>query len=608
MNLLTTLTPNKGEKISVVGKYDPYCITGDKFAALDENLNPVLKEFKKDNNLENYYYGISTKLTATILINTISSLRIKNRQDLEDFIKEYHDMFMFHAKDKDKLRDFAFSAVISLLSMYSVTIVFNNKNEFKKLDERYKKKIINNKLVIEGPLEEDLYNKLKEHTYTVWNDEIKVSKVPGSGETIEEVYKNKKNIKIPRLFYSGCLLKTLKIENKTGGNVNVQSYNIFFERTSFAAVYSLNTFVKHTFIKDNKFYEYLKQDDELACKFRSELEKSNTENKDIINKYLENTISAVQIGVSGMFETSDGYIVLTNRAKGEYDADEFYPSVNGNAEIDDPNVDLYEDSVSEDCPTVRLDGSRIDFLGEINREAYAELKVDLSQSGWDCLGISICGTADNNIDYLNLKQDNKQKDKQNNKIERRMQLNVIFKQSLGVDKTLADVRELREKAVEKYETKSIEGIRFNVYDNWWFRTWRLIVFLGKAISEIKGIVSSAISLVLFLVLLFNKGDIGGTTEIVSRILSGIVFAISIGNVGVSVYKTWKNNRWTKSYFVVKGQKTNNKINKILEKKFPPLVYGIADGKKTIIKTKFHPVTYISLKLMLEDKNDYIKED
>ena len=111
MNLLTTLTPNgEDEKISVVGKYNPNLITGEKFVGLDENLNPVLRS-----DFENYYYGISPKLTATMLVDTISSLRIKNKKDLEEFIKDNRDLFMLHQQDKDKLKEYAFSAIISLL-------------------------------------------------------------------------------------------------------------------------------------------------------------------------------------------------------------------------------------------------------------------------------------------------------------------------------------------------------------------------------------------------------------------------------------------------------------------------------------------------------------
>ena len=263
------------------------------------------------------------------------------------------------------------------------------------------------------------------------------------------VYKDKKNIVLlsHRLFYSGCLLKTIKIEKKDAGNVDTVSYSIFFERTSFAAVYTLNKYTPHKYIEGNKFFETLSADDKVAYKFYEALQESDGENLDAINEYLSHTITAVQIGISGMFETSDGYIILPKRDFKEYDSNQYYPSVNGNAEIDDSNVDLYENSVSEDCPTVYLDGSRIDFLGEINREAYAELKIFTYQSGWDCLGISICGNANKEADY-----------KTYDDPERRMQLNIIFKQSVEVDKSLKDIRELQKEAVEKYEAKSLEGL------------------------------------------------------------------------------------------------------------------------------------------------------
>ena len=171
MNLLTTLTPNgEDEKISAVGKYNPRLITGDKFVGLDENLKPILRD-----DFENFYYGISTKLTATMLVDTISSLKIKNKKDLEDFIKENHELFMFHQQDKDRLRDYAFSAVISLLNMYGVTIVFNNEKEYEGCPKEYKQYIKDKRLVVRGTVDEELLKFLGKYRYNVWDKEAKVS-------------------------------------------------------------------------------------------------------------------------------------------------------------------------------------------------------------------------------------------------------------------------------------------------------------------------------------------------------------------------------------------------------------------------------------------------
>ena len=461
--------------------------------------------------------------------------------------------------------------------MYGVIVVFNNEKEYEDCPEEYKQYIKDNRLIVRGAVDEELLKFLGKFRYNIWDKEAKVS---DSGKTIEQVYSEKKNIVLlsHRLFYSGCLLKTIKIEKKDAGNVNTVSYNIFFERTSFAAVYTLNKFTPHKYLEDNKFFETLNEDDKAAYKFYEALKESDGENLEAINKYLSHTITAVQIGISGMFETSDGYIILPKRDTKEYDSNQYYPSVNGNAEIDDPNVDLYENSVSEDCPTVYLDGSRIDFLGEINREAYAELKVFTYQSGWDCLGISICGNANKEADYTTYDDP-----------ERRMQLNVIFKQSVEVDKSLKDIRELQKEAVEKYEAKSIEGLYFKVYKNGWARFGHFIQYLGKAISEIKGIVTTGVSLALFLVLLFNKGSIGGPVEIASQFLSLFIFVISLGKLGFSIYEFFKNRKGTKTYFAVKGENAEKKIEKIVEKRFKG-------------SNKIHPVTYVSLLLMLRSKN------
>lgn len=61
-----------------------------------------------------------------------------------------------------------------------------------------------------------------------------------------------------------------------------------------------------------------------------------------------------------------------------------YPSVNGQSEIYDFNVEFYNESVYEDLPTLLAEErTRLDYNKELDRESYAELHIKSFVEEWE---------------------------------------------------------------------------------------------------------------------------------------------------------------------------------------------------------------------------------
>ena len=565
-NILSAICPSPDKKMSIVAK--PYQWgEKDSYYVLNKDLDAVVKKDYKE-----YYYGISPKLNASIIKNAVCCINcaleddkakefIEEKvgfSDLESFIKKYHDYFMLPCKEikyeegdtkekssADYLKVFALYSTICLFNIYGISIKLQEGFDIKKYGVQYKEE--DGSVSIRGLITKELYEDLREKNY---RKNEKGFFVMGEGDLdFKEIY-NIDNIKIigQDLFYSGCLLKVKKIiHNKDNvANVDTDSYKIEFERTSFATVYTMITkYVNHCFIsKDDEklIKEFFINEDKHCNKCLQNINKESDKEKicDAVNDYLENSFNVMQIGVTGMLETKDGYYVLCKRGDKVFDSHKYYPSVNGNAEIDDENVELYQNSVNEDCPTINLDDSRIDFLGEINREAYAELKTIFDERAWDTAGFCIAG----NNRYISI---NSKSESKYFKEERRIQLNIIFKQK--TDKTLTELRGLQKKAVEKYEADNLSGIRIKVYKRWSVFLLDKVKQLLTFIYSLKDIVTTSVT---GIAVFFLSQKITGIEKTVSFIFAMILLALSIPklfNRLITYAKTIKN---TKSYNVIKG--------------------------------------------------------
>lgn len=93
-NFAKCLIPEDDKKISIIGKYNPQLING--FIGLDENLKPIDLKDSKD-----YYYGVSPKLSESIIIEAISDLKVTSTEKLKKFVLENRNYFFLHQTDKE---------------------------------------------------------------------------------------------------------------------------------------------------------------------------------------------------------------------------------------------------------------------------------------------------------------------------------------------------------------------------------------------------------------------------------------------------------------------------------------------------------------------------
>lgn len=220
------------------------------------------------------------------------------------------------------------------------------------------------------------------------------------GISAREIFRDINNIILLKghTFYSGTVLRTLYIDTgiRTYGNDAISPLQFFFERSSYGTVFTLdNCFFGHPFLNADreKLVEMYRFDDDCkrALQKSTEVVNNRADYLKAVNAYLKNTFGVNQICVTGNLITKDGVLLIGERETSSIDAGEIYPSVNGNAEVMDPNVGFYKLSANEDYPAIELTSSRIDFYGELNREAYAELAVITKSDAWKCYGFAISG-------------------------------------------------------------------------------------------------------------------------------------------------------------------------------------------------------------------------
>lgn len=319
-----------------------------------------------------------------------------------------------------------------------------------------------------------------------------------NSRSIEEIYTEHVKLIEGRVFYSGVLLKPTRIGIVRGTQENhkIQSLCMYFERSTYGTVCTLDkNLTEHPALRDVKckIIEMLQEDD---CAKRSlnarigQLDMEDTDATtymiDAINEYLRDCFNVNQIGISANVVTKDGLLLIGQRSQANIDAKKLYPGVNGNAEVADRKVSFYNLSVYEDYPTIQLDSDRIDFFGEIGREAYGELKLNLPKQEWKCCGVIMTGKMPSEGTggdcYL--------------EASRRMHFNLIFEHH--ADKSFREIEELSAKAAEAFETERYLGVSVKCEKN------RLIHFLKMIVKGIIGMVSqkdfieAVVALILFL--------------------------------------------------------------------------------------------------------------
>ena len=284
-----------------------------------------------------------------------------------------------------------------------------------------------------------------------------------------------------------------------------------------------------------------------------------------------------QIGISANIVTQDDVLLMGRRSKSSIDGGYLYPGVNGNAEVADRNVSFYNASVYEDFPTIVLDSDRIDFAGEIGREAYAELKLDLPKQEWECYGITLSG---------NCPEKTILDESVYSPMHRRLHFNILFEQNCGVP--FCDAEKGSHTATEAFENSRLLGVVVKCYKNRLHMLWDKLTGIAAAIAEQKDIVESLLVLLLFFSTLFIGGQAEDTTwnTIASLLLSLVIVFSTIKKVVYSVRTSILRRRSVRRITLYEHMPYKKKDDIILS---------------AMSGYSYHPVAYAAVKLYVDNK-------
>ncbi len=576
VNYGSLLAYDDNRKLSVIAKYTP----PKEFVGLDSKLNT---EIISGTGNREFYYGVSPCLDSALIIQAISELQFIDGEKLDDYIAKHHEFFTLHTSQEKYLLDIARYITLAVASNYG--IIFGADERLIEIKNTIDPcgifmKQIENTIVIRGCPNHAILTALQKYSYKKRGNYWEIID-QGVGIGIQEIYKTTENIGLINgdVFYSGVLLRPveLSIMEKHFENYNTSTLCFSFEKSTYATVFALDgNFVAHPILSDatrQNISEMLREDDnnkKILINAIDGVEKTADIIKSI-NEYLRVTSNVNQIGVSANIVTSDGVLLIGKRSSQAIDGGHLYPSVNGNAEVEDKNVSFYKYSVYEDFPTINLNDHRIDFLGEIAREAYAELRLDIPKQDWNCFGITISGT-----DFS---------DHQTNGpyslTHRRMHFNLLF--DTTIDMNYSNVIDKSTHAAESFENEKIIGIQVGYYKN------KLSKCMSSIRSFLAGILSAKDFIEAFLLIILFINSFYVYKKSMQFDISGVVslcFAIVI--IGMNLYSGI--NRILMFINYRKKLKSINLYGNMSPMQIVPLF------NKVFRSYTYHPVSYIAIQL------------
>ena len=566
-------------KISVTANYAPQCL-GATYAALDADLSIVEKD-----DYSAFYYGCSPKIDGHCVRAAISRLALTSVPALEEFIKENHREFMLHKHQEKYLLDIAKLIVITLASKYGITLKRNSATEFILAQKDNFPDIIShdekhNTIQLRGCPTQELLALLAPYRFKnvdgLWNI------CNDSQTTITDIYNKMENIKLlkGKVFYSGVLVKPVNFDDEDAlcESDNIQNIIIRYERSTFATVCAFDeNHIHHPLLAHcrDALTELLQEDEENKEKLVGAIQDSASNEAAIrkcVNDFLAVCHNVNQIGVSSNVKTSDGKVFMGLRGANTIDDGCLYPSVNGNAEVYDPNVSFYNHSVYEDRPSIFLQETRCDFLGEIAREAYGELRLLTKNESWECYGIVISGMLPVNAPEAAM--------------SRRLHFNILFENE--VDETFAQIKERKIKASESFENANFIAVDIRCYKN------RLHLFFAGISKSIKWLLNSKDFIEsAFLLLIAGTGFLSATFSLdgISSILSLIFASLILLTNLLQLYKFISRT--------VRELKTTKTL-----RLYDTMPYdepgGLCDKISDVMGSKFHPVAYAAMKMHIEN--------
>lgn len=600
LNYCRFLLPEKEGQVSIVAKYAP-CVSVEQ----DENGRSLLStepfitlamSGESEDGLEEvesrdhdaYYYGISPAIDETLIVKAIADGKLKDKDGLHKFIADHCSGFMLRRNQAGYLRPCAKLFVLSIAhnfgiklkvddTLYARLLRFSNTT----MVEKGKQK---GEILLCGSPTEELFCVLDGYTFQKDADGLhwRCSASGSEGLSVREIFSNRDNIVLLKghTFYSGVLLRILYVDTKiqSYGNDTVVPLQFLFERSTYGTVFTFdNNYIYHPLLDTSrdKLIEMYRNDDE--CK-RTLLNSTETPSGradylTAVNNYLKESFNVNQMGVTGNLITKDGILLIGERESSAIDAGEIYPSVNGNAEVIDPNVNFYKLFANEDYPTINLAANRIDFHGELNREAYAELSVTTRWDAWNCYGFTISGIVppkETEGDYSFSK--------------RRMHFNILCEQSCDV--TFEEIVEKQKNATEAFENRTLKGLQLSYYANWRARIWTELLNSVRLILDSESHIGEITAVYVFLATIITAVQNGSLTSLtfsasdISKVFFSVLSILMICVVG---YKTVQNYLFRRKYItkiVFTGsckKKTKDDFHRITEyfKKNPshPVAYA-----------------------------------
>ncbi len=622
--------------LSVCAKYQApqdYCVlVNDKGQLKSASISVLSSEEREDRG--EFYYGVSPKLDSKTLLDLFSQRTITSVQDLENYVLQNPGLFALHENQKEYLPHVAQYIVVCMANHFGLRLGFNRSQTdklMKKLEDAlYSPEAIktilkydeqNECLTVYGFPTKDVLRILGEYKYSrrIAKKETKKKGKADSLEiwepvadgvlSVEQLYKEHTTVVRGKVFYSGVLLKPMNVDHLHSyyENDKIRSVCFTFEKTTYGTVCAFdNNLTEHPLLGANsrkKMISFFMEDDhkksELIGKLKScETMGINLEKKmlEVVSDYLRKSNNVNQICVSGNIVTLDGYVILGRRSAGSIDNKSIYPGVNGNAEVADGDVSFYNESVYEDYPTIRTDGHRIDFFGEIGRETYGELHQNLSEQEWIAYGVTLSGNTP-----LSPEKDPDGRDAYNQSF-RRMHFNIILEHPC--DKTFNAIEKESVLAAEAFETKSYLGVKVLCEKNHWTLVKNSIVRGLRSLITHKEVLDSVIAIALFLLAYTPYAEADSLSlppsnwidfcKLLSLVLAGGLVVYELIKVGIAIFRFFKTKKYRKTIRVYKKMRMEDIHSKIQD------ALSIRDnGKKT--RPIFHPASYLSLCMYIANK-------
>lgn len=377
----------------------------------------------------------------------------------------------------------------------------------------------------------ELFINALQDVFTIDEQGMLIFKTATTKETFrEKLFARRVELVQGKGYYSGVLprVKCFEWRNLDFINADVMSLAVKFGRTTFSTRDAFdNSYIKnHRLLKAYKelIEEVDAHEDALLHKYFDDLTGSNDEVMANVNAFLAESFTTHHLSVSGNVVTSDGYLILCKRGAKTIDAGGYYCSINGQSEICDKNVKFYEQSVYEDIPTLRINGEqRIDFMGEFEREAEAELNIICPAGHWLLRGVS----------FLSIINSNGQQAKQ-----RRFHFNILGECS--TEYSLSQIVKKQQSATEKFENSKLTGIKVTKYKNIFSRIASSIKRALMWVLKSKDFVSSIFALALFAIsfgeLQNSEFTIKSLSSVVSIVFTVLSLILLINNIIMAIIR------------------------------------------------------------------------